>query len=294
MKLKSKILKILGGVAAAFILNMGLVSSVGADSYVMKVVSSFGDPVLTDFTGPFYPATHAYLAGLQKPRDDGGYNPYVRIEGAKWIWRGDFIGDMYKPLFFPKTFSIPNGATEIVGIMEIAADDYFNFSINEVNYGITSSPYDSRLERNQIHTYPITSLAAGDNDLLVSAWEFNPGTPSGLIYKLTIAYNLQIEATVEIKPGTINLKSHDVFTASIRLPPEYNVRQIDLKTIQCEGALALSGNVIGDTIAVKFNGEDLRGVVLGEEVAFTVAGKFYEGKSFSGTDLVKVISPAKK
>jgi hypothetical protein len=103
-----------------------------------------------------------------------------------------------------------------------------------------------------------------------------------------------IEATVEIKPETLNLKSRGVFTAFIKLPPGYDVMEIDINTIQCEGALALSGKVTGDALTVKFDREHLTGVIVGGEVVFTVTGNLYDGTSFSGTDVVRVIGPGKK
>jgi hypothetical protein len=90
----------------------------------LTVVSLVGDLVSNSSTGPFVPATTAYLAGRQLPRDDGGLDKYVRIKDAYWIWMDNFIGDMTNPLYFTKTFQIPGSAIDIIGTMEVSTDNY--------------------------------------------------------------------------------------------------------------------------------------------------------------------------
>ena len=59
----------------------------------------------------------------------------------------------------------------------------------------------------------------------------------------------------EIKPETLNLKSKGNFTAFIWLLPGYDVADIDITTVECEGAPALRAEIIrggevSDTIRV--------------------------------------------
>uniref|UniRef100_A0A7V3VU39 T9SS type A sorting domain-containing protein n=1 Tax=candidate division WOR-3 bacterium TaxID=2052148 RepID=A0A7V3VU39_UNCW3 len=98
-----------------------------------------------------------------------------------------------------------------------------------------------------------------------------------------------IPATVRIEPEVINLKSHGKFTAFITLPPGYNHSNIDLSTVECEGAHAISGHATPEFYIAKFNIQDLVGVIPGPAVEFRVNGKLYDGTDFSGVDTVRVI-----
>lgn len=48
-----------------------------------------------------------------------------------------------------------------------------------------------------------------------------------------------IPATIRIEPEILNIKSKGVFTAFIELPEEYNVTDIGIDTVVCEGAKAV-------------------------------------------------------
>jgi hypothetical protein len=150
------------------------------------IVSAIGDPVSNNQSGPFQPASTAYLAGWEKPRFDGGLANYAFIKGATWIWMKDFIGDFQQPLYFPKIFYIPEGATEITGTLEITADNFFSFSINGLNYRGTGPP--DRRQWANVYRFSITNLKPGENYLFITAYEVHPQTPSGLVYKLTVQY----------------------------------------------------------------------------------------------------------
>jgi len=156
-------------------------------SNTLTVASMIGDPVSTTPAGPFVPATTAYLGTeVGRIQPDGGLPEYAHIDGTYWIWMDDFIGDIDNPLYFLKTFSIPEGAIDITGTMQITADNFFNLSINDVDYGGTEPPDTFQFEN--IYTSSITNLLPGENHLLITASEAIPGTPSGLMYKLVIYY----------------------------------------------------------------------------------------------------------
>ncbi len=103
-----------------------------------------------------------------------------------------------------------------------------------------------------------------------------------------------LEAQVRIEPDTLNLTSKGVFTGFITLPDGYEVSDIDVNSIKCEGAPLIRGNISDDTLIAKFNREDLVGVKPGSEVAFTVMGNLHNGRLFSGSDTIKVITKGKK
>lgn len=107
----------------------------------------------------------------------------------------------------------------------------------------------------------------------------------------SVSANGHIEATVELKPETLNLASHGVFTAFITLPEGYDVADIDASTVQCEGASAVRGMIAGNTFIAKFNREDLVDVSAGDEVTLTVTGTLIDGTHrFEGSDTIRVVN----
>jgi hypothetical protein len=102
-----------------------------------------------------------------------------------------------------------------------------------------------------------------------------------------------IEATVRIEPETLNLASKGVFTAFITLPEGYEVADIVVSTVLCQGASAIKGIVAGNKFIAKFNRQDLVGVSTGDEVTLTVTGEV-AGKRFKGSDTIRVIEKGGK
>jgi len=102
-----------------------------------------------------------------------------------------------------------------------------------------------------------------------------------------------IEATVRIEPETLNLNSEGVFTAFVMLPEGYDVKDIDVSTVLCEGATAVRGVVseidTGKFIA-KFDRQNLVDVVADDEVMLTVTGQLNDGTRFEGSDAIRVIN----
>ena len=97
-----------------------------------------------------------------------------------------------------------------------------------------------------------------------------------------------ISATVSIEPKTLILGTSGEFTASISLPEGYDVADIDINTVECGGAPALSGNIVDSTFEVTFSILDLVGVSTGDAVELTVTGKLTDGTRFAGNDTVSV------
>ena len=106
----------------------------------------------------------------------------------------------------------------------------------------------------------------------------------------------EIEAKVDIKPETINLKSKGKFKAFIELPSPYKEDNIVTSTVVCEGAHAIDGRVDGSgRFIATFNVQDLD-VEAGskeEKVEFTVTGELKDGAAFEGSDEVEVKSDKK-
>jgi len=100
-----------------------------------------------------------------------------------------------------------------------------------------------------------------------------------------------IQASINIEPRVINLRSHGKFTAFITLPTGYDPGDINLSTVRCEGAMAVEGYVSATTFIAKFNVQDLMGVAPGPAVEFLLTGQLNDGSLFSGVDTVRVILP---
>ncbi|MEO0184506.1 MAG: T9SS type A sorting domain-containing protein [candidate division WOR-3 bacterium] len=98
-------------------------------------------------------------------------------------------------------------------------------------------------------------------------------------------------ANLRIEPKVINLKSSGKFTAFIKLPPGYSHTAIDLSTVECEGAPAVSGQSTPEFFVAKFNIQDLVGIQPGPAVPFTLTGQLFDGTQFFGVDTVRVIQP---
>ena len=106
----------------------------------------------------------------------------------------------------------------------------------------------------------------------------------------TFGCRIPAEVTI-IKPETLNLGSQGNFTAFVTLPEGYDVADIDVSTVECEGAPVVESEIVhgGDTLMVKFNRQKLVGVPTGDAVTMRVTGKMQTGKIFVGRDTICVI-----
>ena len=107
-----------------------------------------------------------------------------------------------------------------------------------------------------------------------------------------------INATVEIKSETINLKGRGKFKAFITLPSPYSVTNINVDTVECEGAQAIDGKVDKNRFIATFRVQDLN---LGFDIKFhkgrkdrkvkvtlDVTGELKDGTKFKGRDTVNI------
>jgi len=110
-------------------------------------------------------------------------------------------------------------------------------------------------------------------------------------------FHVLIDADVDIKPETLNLKSKGVLTAFIKLPEQYSVKNINVNTITCNGASAIKGIVNNNnTLIVKFRRQDLQLQEIDpeEEIELTVTGQLSDGTMFEGSDEVRTAAYIKK
>jgi hypothetical protein len=113
------------------------------------------------------------------------------------------------------------------------------------------------------------------------------------------------EATIDIDPDTLNLKSKGRWiTAYIELPSGYEVADIDVSTLLLNGSVQaeLKPASIGDDdndeiidLMAKFDRAAVEDIlVIGDNVEITVSGSLTDGIQFAGTDIIRVISKGKK
>lgn len=115
-----------------------------------------------------------------------------------------------------------------------------------------------------------------------------------------------IEAEVDIKPDSLNLKSQGKWiTAYIELPEGYNVADINVSTIMLNGTVPAesSPTAIGDydndgvpDLMVKFNRTAVSELILSEgikygNVTLTVSGVLNDETMFEGSDIIRVRMP---
>ncbi len=99
-----------------------------------------------------------------------------------------------------------------------------------------------------------------------------------------------ILAEIDIKPEILNLRSWGKITASIELPDSLDVSDINLNTIELNGAKAVDTNIADDKLIVKFDRTDMRiAPAASNSVLLTLTGKFMDETLFEGFDTVEVI-----
>ena len=116
------------------------------------------------------------------------------------------------------------------------------------------------------------------------------------------AYN--VEATVDIKPETLNLNMRGQWiTAHIELPEGYNVSDIDPASILLENMFgAVRSNMEGRKLMVKFEADRVieylwtRLLHMGayrNHIDLTIQGQLRDGTQFAGMDTITIMDPIK-
>ena len=148
----------------------------------------------------------------------------------------------------------------------------------------------------------IDSDGIGDTDLPYTS----DGNITGGGDYLPLVHPTSVGATIDIDPNTLNLKSEgNWITAYIELPGGYYVNHMNVSTMLLNGTIPVDLNApatVGDydgdgvpDLMVKFNRADviyyiyyIQGISYGN-VTLTVTGKFFNGTSFIGSDVIRVI-----
>ena len=147
------------------------------------------------------------------------------------------------------------------------------------------------------HSITLTGLSASTTYYyVVNSTDQSGNSNESIEYSFTtLAAPAVIPANVVVKSETLNLGSKGKFTAFITLPEGYNVADIVISTVVCEGAPAVKGIVADDNKYIaKFDIQELVGVEPGDAVILMVTGKLYDGTSFEGSDTIRVIDKGGK
>lgn len=105
-----------------------------------------------------------------------------------------------------------------------------------------------------------------------------------------------VEATIDIDPDTLNLKSRGRWiTCYIWLPEDHNVEDINAASILLEDVIEAEWKwfeIEDQVLMVKFNRSEVQGMLEpNEAVELTVTGDLADGNEFEGTDTIRVIGP---
>ena len=103
----------------------------------------------------------------------------------------------------------------------------------------------------------------------------------------------EIPAGVTFDLKKLDLNSSGILKAFITLPEGYDVADIDVSTVECEGAYAFGdGSVIPgkQALEVKFRIQDLVDVPTDDAVSMSVTGELMTGERFEGSNMVQVIA----
>jgi len=108
-----------------------------------------------------------------------------------------------------------------------------------------------------------------------------------------------VEATVDITPEAVNLKSNGKWvTCYLELPQDYNVRNIDLDALRVNDTVGMAPDApteVGDynadgilDLMVKFDRQDVISLLSVGDATLTITGEV-NGAPFEGSDIIRVI-----
>jgi hypothetical protein len=117
-----------------------------------------------------------------------------------------------------------------------------------------------------------------------------------------------VEATVDIKPDTLNLNMRGQWiTAYIGLPDGYNVSDIDPESVLLENKFGVvRSSLEGGTLVVKFEADGVDGVIAylwtrlshmgsySSHIDLTIQGHLKDGTQFAGMDTITIMDPIKQ
>lgn len=176
-----------------------------------------------------------------------------------------------------------------------------DYIISDETSGIKTSV--ALLDGMTVTTGAIIALTdkAGSHTLSISATDY-----AGNVTTQIINFQVLIATTIDIDPGTLNLKRNsnlNAITAYIEMPSDYDATNIDVSTVQ----LLINNVAIPAQLTPTSNGDYNHNNILDKMVKFSmqavmealknvngnvifdVTGKLYNGLEFTGSDIVRVL-----
>jgi hypothetical protein len=247
------------------------------------------------------------------------------ITDAKWISNTEYIADTSVSTWrlFEIPFTIPPGAYNITASAQITADNaeevYLNGTLKG-SEGEIQGPFTANYYWNTIISYNLgPDFLEGENTISIIVRNYGAGglptdNPTGLIYKITIAYDEPLNVDIDIKPGSypnaVNINGNGVVPVAILGSADLDVTQIDSTTLlfaglsvktKKNGTLQCSiQDVSGDftnpegapdgypDLVCQFVDEDY--VLLQGDGTAAVTGELYDGTPIQGSDTIKLVN----
>ena len=238
----------------------------------------------------------------------------VNVAIQEIIWQGDVT------LINGNTFNITahSGAsyemdrTTAFGALDAAAEEgVFNYTVNDDWYAswgslfvdsiadIPSEGYNGWMYWVNYPEDPMPMVGAdqfvlGDGDVVTWYWSSSMDmTPadSPMLVNINVIVAMPAGVTFDLKK--LDLNSNGILKAFITLPEGYDVADIDVSTVECEGVYAFGdGSVIPgkQALEVKFRIQDMVDVPTGDAVSLSVTGELTTGERFEGSNTVEVIA----
>ena len=184
-------------------------------------------------------------------------------------------------------------------------DDVLYFNEIELGRGVYhgySSPYSATIDgismeigagnaQVGVNVSDVTDQLSDSNNVAGQGDDGDCMMPANAFLVVECEGEEMIPAGVTFSPKKLDLNSSGVLKAYITLPEGYDVANISVATVECEGAPVFGfGKVIPgkQALEVKFKIHNLT-VPTGDSVLLTVTGELYDGTPFEGSDTVEVI-----
>jgi hypothetical protein len=193
----------------------------------------------------------------------------------------------------------------------VIAGQTSSFGAGSFDFWLVWTDADGNMEFNRTYGGANDDMACSmvqtsDGGYAVAGFTESFGTAGSRDFWLIKLAPPKIHATIDIDPGTLNLKSKGKWvTGYIELPEGYDVSDINVSTIMLNGTVPaeLRPTAIGDydsdgvpDLMVKFNRTAVSELMLSQSIKYgnvtlTITGELYDGTTFEGSDVIRARMP---
>ncbi len=200
------------------------------------------------------------------------------------------------PTVSPTTTSILTGNVNGSVVDIVTGNPVIGATVSTDTGGFTATTDDNG-------DYVLLGIDVGDYELTVEADGYYTATETVTVVEgqfVTINFALLpesvtptptevIDADIFIRPKIINLTKKRKFKAFIELPSPYSVHDINIDTVECNGAQAINARIAWDQFIATFRTQDLGSENYRKgKIQFTVSGELVDGTRFEGSDDVRI------